>query len=99
LGGRSGFDLALSVPQRQRSRFLLALLLFCPNCSSKFFVGHCGSSSLAANLDRSHLRNLRFRGMIVLVTMRRLALGLQAALFIDSRLFIPMLHILLLRTL
>ena len=86
--------------QGQRSLFLRALLLCYTNCSGKFFVGHCSSASLAGHLGRSHLRKLLFRGMVPIpVTMRWLALGPQAALFIDSRLFIPMLHILLLRTL
>src|SRR5205823_14755866 len=97
---RSGFDLPPSVTQGQRSLFLRALLLCYTNCSGKFFVGHCSSASLAGHLGRSHLRKLLFRGMVPIpVTMRWLALGPQAALFIDSRLFIPMLHILLLRTL
>jgi hypothetical protein len=54
---------------------------------------------LAGHLGPAYLRNLCFRGVIIPVTMRSLALGLQAALFIDSRLFIPMLHIVLLRPL
>jgi hypothetical protein len=55
---------------------------------------------LAGHLGPAYLRNLCFRGVIIIpVTMRSLALGLQAALFIDSRLFIPMLHIVLLRPL
>jgi hypothetical protein len=54
----------------------------------------------AGHLGHPHLRKLLFRGIVTIpVTMRWLALCPQAALFIDSRLFIPMLHIFLLRTL
>jgi hypothetical protein len=53
----------------------------------------------AGHLGHSYLRKLLFRGIVTIpVTMRWLALCHQAALFIDSRLFIPMLHILLLPT-
>jgi hypothetical protein len=61
-------------------------------------VGHSSSNALAGHLGHSRLRKQFLRGMVTIpVTMRGLALGLQAALFINSRLFIPMLHILLLR--
>ena len=71
-----------------------------PKCSGKFLVGHCSFASLAGHLGHFHLRKPLFRGIVTIpVTMRWLALCPQAALFIDSRLFIPMLHIFLLRTL